>query len=88
MGSGEIISLVLGSVGLFSTAMMIVIKSGQSGLKSDLKDVKHAVVKLTNTCTVLDKNVAVLSRTIDMLDGEMDRVRDYVKEKINDQRYS
>ena len=82
MTDQAIIGLVFGVSGMFVGAVWLMIKSFQSQIRDELEDMNKSLRKLTETFLALDKNVAVMSKIIDIMSDEIERFREHVKGEI------
>ena len=81
MQEASIISLVLAAGSVFSGIVFYMMKNIQNQIREEMEEMNINLVKLAKTFIELDKNVAVMSKIIDILSRESERFREHLEEK-------
>ena len=81
MQEASIISLVLAAGSVFSGIVFWMMKNIQTQIREEMEEMNINLVKLAKTFIELDKNVAVMSKIIDILSRESERFREHLEEK-------
>lgn len=81
MQEASIISLVLAAGSVFSGIVFYMMKNIQNQIREEMEEMNINLVKLAKTFIELDKNVAVMSKIIDILSKESERFREHMEEK-------
>ena len=84
MQETSIISLVVGLGAIFTSVIIVLVKSFQSQIKHELNEMNRNLAKLSKTFVDLDKNVAVMGKIIDILSEEVERFREHVEKESKD----